>query len=124
MNPFSGYDSIGWRRARCVAGILWLFAMIGIAEPALAENAVTRWAEQSLQAVRAANVGTPNAGRLYAMVTVAMYEAVNGIDSARNRFAREHALVPAARVSIRGFTFSSPTMRVDGPAGASGSRSP
>ena len=94
MNRFSGHDRIGRRLARCVAGILWLFAMIGIAEPALAENTVTRWAEQSLQAVRAANVGTPNAGRLYAMVTVAMYDAVNGIDAARSRFGREHALVP------------------------------
>ena len=94
MNRFSGHDRIGRRLARCVAGILSLFAMIGIAEPALAENTVTRWAEQSLQAVRAANVGTPNAGRLYAMVNVAMYDAVNGIDAARNRFGREHALVP------------------------------
>ena len=94
MNRFSGHESIGRRLARCVAGILSLFAMIGIAEPALAENTVTRWAEQSLQAVRAANVGTPNAGRLYAMVTVAMYDAVNGIDAARHRFGREHALVP------------------------------
>ena len=94
MNRFSGHDRIGRRLARCVAAFLWLFAMIGIAEPALAENTVTRWAEQSLQAVRAANVGTPNAGRLYAMVTVAMYDAVNGIDAARSRFGREHALVP------------------------------
>ena len=94
MNRFSGHDRIGRRLARCVAGFLWLFAMIGIAEPALAENTVTRWAEQSLQAVRAANVGTPNAGRLYAMVNVAMYDAVNGIDAARSRFGREHALVP------------------------------
>ena len=94
MNRFSGHDRIGRRLARCVAGILSLFAMIGIAEPALAENTVTRWAEQSLQAVRAANVGTPNAGRLYAMVNVAMYDAVNGIDAARHRFGREHALVP------------------------------
>jgi hypothetical protein len=50
-------------------------------QPACAENAVTRWAEQAMQAVRAANVGTPNAGRLYAMVTVAMYDAINGIDA-------------------------------------------
>ena len=28
------------------------------------------------------------------MVTVAMYDAVNGIDAARSRFGREHALVP------------------------------
>ena len=94
MNRFSGHDRIGRRLARYVAGVLSLFAMIGIAEPALAENTVTRWAEQSLQAVRAANVGTPNAGRLYAMVNVAMYDAVNGIDAAHNRFGREHALVP------------------------------
>ena len=94
MNPFSGHDRIGRRLARCVAGFLSLFAMIGMAEPALAENTVTRWAEQSLQTVRAANVGTPNAGRLDAMVNVAMYDAVNGIDAARHRFGREHALVP------------------------------
>ena len=94
MNRFSGHDRIGRWLARCIARILALVAMIGTAEPALAENTVTRWAEQSLQAVRAANVGTPNAGRLYAMVTVAMYDAVNGIDAARNRVGREHALVP------------------------------
>ena len=96
MNQFSGHERIGRRLARSVAGILGFSGLIGIAEPALAENTVTRWAEQSLQAVRAANVGTPNAGRLYAMVTVAMYDAVNGIDAARHRFAREHALVPTA----------------------------
>ena len=95
MNRFSAHDRFGRRLARGVAGILPLFALIGMAEPALAQNTVTRWAEQSLQAVRAANVGTPNAGRLYAMVTVAMYDAVNGIDAARHRFGREHALVPA-----------------------------
>ena len=94
MNQFSGHDRIGRRLARCGAGILAFSAVFGIAEPALAENTVTRWAEQSLQSVRAASVGTPNAGRLYAMVTVAMYDAVNGIDAARHRFGREHALVP------------------------------
>ena len=94
MNRFSAPDRIGRRLARCVARVLLLFTVLGIAEPALAENTVTRWAEQSLQAVRAANVGTPNAGRLYAMVTVAMYDAVNGIDATRHRFEREHALVP------------------------------
>jgi len=94
MNRFSGHDRIGRRLARCVAGTLALFAMMGLAEPARAENIVTRWAEQSLEGVRAANVGTPNAGRLYAMVTVAMYDAINGIDAARNRLDREHALVP------------------------------
>jgi hypothetical protein len=63
---------------------------------ALAGNAVTRWVEQALDAVRAQNVGIPNAGRLYAMVTVAMYDAVNGIDRARHLSTREHALLPPA----------------------------
>src|SRR5688572_9758995 len=64
-----------------------------------AQNAVTRWTEHSLQAVRAQNVGTPQAGRLYAMVTVAMYDAVNGIDAARNH-GRQHALVAAGDVAV------------------------
>ena len=61
---------------------------------AFADNTITRWTEHAMQVVRAANVGTPNAGRLYAMVTVAMYDAVNGIDVAQGT-VREHALVPA-----------------------------
>ncbi len=93
MNQCSRHQRIG-RLTKWIAAILAVSAVIGIAQPARAENAVTRWAEQSLQAVRAANVGTPNAGRLYAMVTVAMYDAVNGIDAARHRMGREHALVP------------------------------
>jgi hypothetical protein len=64
-----------------------------------AQNAVTRWTEHSLQAVRAQNVGTPQAGRLYAMVTVAMYDAVNGIDTARNH-GGEFALVPPGDVAV------------------------
>ena len=63
-------------------------------DTASAANTVTRWAEHAEQAVRVANVGTPNAGRLYAMVTVAMYDAVNGIDVAHGD-GRQHALVPA-----------------------------
>jgi hypothetical protein len=89
-------------RARCpqkltsVVGALLLFLGVALVpEKAFAENTVTRWAEHAMQAVRAGNVGTPNAGRLYAMVTVAMYDAVNGIDSTRHR-GREHALVPPA----------------------------
>jgi hypothetical protein len=64
-----------------------------------AQNAVTRWTEHSLQAVRARNVGTPQAGRLYAMVTVAMYDAVNGIDTARSH-GRQHAVVPPGDVAV------------------------
>jgi hypothetical protein len=69
--------------------------------PALAQNTVTRWTEHAMQSVRAANVGTPNAGRLYAMVTVAMYDAVNGIDAAQ-QVGREHALVPVTGAPRKG----------------------
>ena len=96
MNPFSGHDRIRRCLPRLVGSVVLLTGVVGNPEPAHAGNSVTRWAEQALQAVRAGNVGTPNAGRLYAMVTVAMYDAVNGIDTARDRFDREPALVPTA----------------------------
>lgn len=64
-------------------------------------NAVTRWVEHSLEAVRVQNVATPNAGRLYAMVTVAMYDAVNGIDRARGH-GRQRALVSPAGAPVNG----------------------
>lgn len=55
-------------------------------------DVVRRWVEHGLQAVRAENLGTPDAGRLYAMLTIAMYDAVNGIDRAAGG-GRAHALV-------------------------------
>jgi hypothetical protein len=61
----------------------------------------SRWVGQAFQAVRDQNVGTLPASRLYAMVTVAIYDAVNGIDRAR-WVGREHALVPAAGAPIFG----------------------
>lgn len=57
-----------------------------------AGNSATRWVEHSLDAVRRQNVATPSAGRLYAMATVAMYDAVNGINRARGH-GRAPALV-------------------------------
>ena len=66
-------------------------AILTIATNAWADNAVTRWVEQALQTVRGTDGS--QAPRLYAMVTVAMYDAVNGIDRARHLSTREHALV-------------------------------
>lgn len=76
------------------AAVLFGIALLPLA--AQADNSVTRWVEHSLQTVRTQNVGTPNAGRLYAMVTVAMYDAVNGIECSKHGQAhcRAHALVP------------------------------
>jgi hypothetical protein len=68
--------------------------MMAHAADGWAGNVVTRWVEQALDTVRVANFSTPAAARLYAMTTVSMYDAVNGIDRARYLSTREHALVP------------------------------
>jgi hypothetical protein len=99
-NP-DGHAAIRRRSKRLLARSAILASVFLVPHTALAENVVTRWAEHAMQAVRAANVGTPNAGRLYAMVTVAMYDAVNGIDTAQ-RDGREHALVPANGAPMTG----------------------
>jgi hypothetical protein len=74
--------------------LLTAVLVLTVSTHASADNAVTRWVEHALQTVRAQNLSTPAAGRLYAMTTVAMYDAVNGIDRARHLSTREHALVP------------------------------
>jgi hypothetical protein len=61
----------------------------------------SRWIEQAFQTVRDQNIGTQPSSRLYAMVAVAIYDAVNGIDRAR-WVGREHALVPPAGAPILG----------------------
>jgi hypothetical protein len=60
-------------------------------------NAATRWMARALDAVRSGNpavhTSTPGAGRTYAMTTVAIYDAVNGIDVADGASSRGPALV-------------------------------
>jgi hypothetical protein len=57
-------------------------------------HVVTRWTKRAMHAVRTQGVGTPDAARLYAMLAVAMYDAVNGIDVAEGG-GRDHAVVAA-----------------------------
>ena len=54
---------------------------------------VLDWVEQSFELVRAVPVGTPAAGRLYAMTFAAMHDAVNGI-TRRWGLGFDHAIVP------------------------------
>lgn len=89
-------------RVLAIAVVFAAMAPPGAADAAKPRsNAVTRWVEASLDAVRVQNVGTPNAGRLYAMATAGMYDAVNGIDRARGH-GRAHALVPASGAPVNG----------------------
>lgn len=62
--------------------------------PAKTVNPVVRWNELALDAVRSGSLSDTQAARLYAMVNVAMYDAVNGIET-RNGGKRAHALVSA-----------------------------
>jgi hypothetical protein len=62
--------------------------------PALPPNTVVTWNQQALDTVRGVPLGDAAAARLYAMVNVAMYDAVNGIDVARHFKPRASALVP------------------------------
>jgi hypothetical protein len=91
----------GQKSRRVLRGGATLACVLLLPHSAFAGNTVTRWAEHAMQVVRAANVGTPNAGRLYGMVTVAMYDAVNGINVAQ-RHGREHALVPGTGAPPQG----------------------
>src|SRR5688500_19214935 len=75
-----------------------LFTLIVLAQDAWAGNVATRWTEQAFAAVRggtpAIHTGTPGAARVYAMLTTAMYDAVNGIERALSVSNRAHCLVP------------------------------
>src|SRR3954454_963055 len=72
----------------------------GLGVPATAQSgrvdidAVRSWNELAVNAVRATRASDADAARLYAMVDVAMYDAVNGIAGTRTRPQRAPALVP------------------------------
>lgn len=69
------------------------------AGPSSGSNVATRWVDRALDAVRSGTPGihtvTPGAGRTYAMTTLAMYDAVNGIESASGTSTRGAAILPS-----------------------------
>jgi hypothetical protein len=62
--------------------------------PALSGDVVRTWNRIAQDTVRAESAIDAQAARVYAMVDVAMYDAVNGILSRRGSNDRDHALVP------------------------------
>lgn len=58
---------------------------------------VRTWNDLALQTVRTKNASDAQAARLYAMVNVAMYDAVNGLPGLGAHQLREEALVPSRR---------------------------
>lgn len=71
----------------------WLGQSKGYCLPAVT-NPIYRWNELALDAVRSGSMSDTQAARVYAMVNVAMYDAVNGIE-ARRGAKRAQALVSA-----------------------------
>ncbi len=60
------------------------------------QSPIRTWNAQALDTVRAKRLGFADAGRLYAVVNVAMYDAVNGIDVAKGSSTHDFALVSPA----------------------------
>jgi hypothetical protein len=90
-----------------------LLAVVGVARPVVVRSAalecgadaVCAWNELALQTARAAVLNDARSARLLALVNVAIYDAVNGIESRHgNRHDREHALVAETDVPARGDT--------------------
>ncbi len=85
-------------RSRLTMGLALLAFMVSgaISQVQATESGIITWNEQALDTVRAERLGFADAGRLYAMVNIAMYDAVNGIDVAKGRSTRDFALVSPA----------------------------
>src|SRR5262245_27316222 len=89
-------------------GILILTMLVGRAPahsnpPAPPLDPVRTWNEVALATVRLKRASDAQAVRLYAMVNVAMYDAVNGIVSQYGHHSgRTHALVPATAAPPQG----------------------
>jgi hypothetical protein len=77
-------------------------AELSFVEEAPPYSPIHTWNELALATVRDGRLSDAQAARLYAMVNVAMYDAVNGIDSARGRDRRDHALVGPAGAPVNG----------------------
>jgi membrane-associated phospholipid phosphatase len=82
--------------AIAVAGLPLPFGSAKDADNELPRSPILTWNELALNAVRKANLIDAQAARLYAMVNVAMYDAVNGIESAHGPGQRASALIDAA----------------------------
>jgi hypothetical protein len=73
---------------------LLLGAMDAVADRSLSGDVIRIWNQVALQTARGKNLSDALGARTYAMVNVAMYDAVNGILSKHGSSERDHALVP------------------------------
>lgn len=80
-----------------ISSLSGAYASVSPVASASTGNVATRWVERALDAVRsgspATHTSTPGAARTYALTTVAMYDAVNGIESAARVSSRRPAII-------------------------------
>src|SRR5262252_11054242 len=67
---------------------------------------VRNWNQLALNTARVKSASDAQAARLYAMVNVAIYDAVNGIVSRHGSHDRDHALVPPDGAPAQGDTIA------------------
>lgn len=88
-------------RRAAIAAVVVLSASVSAASAAALPdpraNVIRTWNDLALQTVRTKNASDAQAARLYAMVNVAMYDAVNGLPGLGVHQVREEALVPSRR---------------------------
>ena len=91
-------------RAVCAFLFIVFWAAPGrVAAAHTGQDPVRAWNELALHTVRTLRLSDAQAARLYAMVNVAIYDAVNGILSRRGwPESRRHALVPADTAPVYG----------------------
>lgn len=65
-----------------------------LAHPHFRGQVILDWNQQALDTVRIERLGAFDAARTYAMVNVAMFDAVNGIERRKHKSDLAHALVP------------------------------
>jgi hypothetical protein len=99
-------STVGASRNVIAVTIIGAITLLLAQDVLTAGNVATLWLNQAFDAVRAGipaiNTGTPGAARMYAMVNVAMYDAVNGIDRARNTSNLKQWLVSASGAPAEG----------------------
>lgn len=84
----------------CMLSLVTFCLVASIPDAAVARHwkrgqVILDWNNQALDTVRSERLGAFDAARTYAMVNVAMFDAVNGIKRSRRRSDLAHALVPA-----------------------------
>src|SRR5262245_38639066 len=100
------------RRAPAAALVVCLIGFVPVVIDAVGARSRTNpdpvrtWNELALQTARTKSLSDAQAARLYAMVNVAIYDAVNGIIAQHGHQGRTHALVPPVGASPSGNLFA------------------